>query len=446
MSFLLLYILIGIPYAINAQTFGGKNGIITDLQGSRVIPSFYEIPVDLDTNTIGSSFGLEKVCIHIRHRRPSDLKIELLAPDGTKVWLSNRNGLDNDYGYRNTCLRQGGFDGPIHEARFNFDGEYSTEGRLDFINNGQNPNGVWLLLISDLKEGVVGKLESVDITFGDNPAYLNPSPCSSDNVDDCYTNREDGKMLPDLIISESLSQENIFYFDQKHKSYPNQLRFAAAMANIGHGPLEIVTTANWYCGSEIVDEDTTCANGSSPTNNVQQIIYQKGNKNIEYDTLKSGVMFYDDSPGHNHYHVQNWASFKLLKKRWWTKNPKYWKVIASSNKVSYCLFDNKICTKENEYCQDNNRLYEQSTLPNYGLGKYTACNSRRQGISVGGIDYYGMNYEGQSIEVPSDIKSGQYYLFIEVDPNNEYKESNEDNNSILIPINLSATTLTQSKH
>lgn len=292
------------------------------------------------------------------------------------------------------------------------------------------------MLISDLRQDVIGKLESVDITFGDQPAYLTTSPCTVDSVNYCYSSRKDRKLLPDLIISESLSSENIFYFGPTHKNYPNELRFAAAMANIGDGPLEIITTTNWYCSDEVVAENTICADGSFPTNNVQQIIYRMGSEIMHYDTVKSGVMFFDNSPGHNHYHVQNWASFKFLKKRWWTKNPKNWKVIASSNKVSYCLFDNKICTKENKYCYDNGITYDQSCLPNYGLGKYTSCNSRRQGISVGGIDYYGMNYEGQSIELPSDIKPGMYYLFIEVDPNNDYEEKDEDNNCILIPMKI----------
>ena len=157
---------------------------------------------------------------------------------------------------------------------------------------------------------------------------------------------------------------------------------------------------------------------------------------MEYDTLKSGVMFYDDAPGHNHYHVKNWASFKLLKKRWWTSNPKYWKTIAQSAKVSYCLFDNMICTNKNNYCQTNKIVYSSQNLENYGLGKYISCNSRRQGISVGGIDYYGINYEGQYIDLPSDISPGDYHLYIEVDPANEYKEINECNNSILIPVRI----------
>ena len=83
-------------------------------------------------------------------------------------------------------------------------------------------------------------------------------------------------------------------------------------------------------------------------------------------------------------------------------------------------------------------MYSAKNIPNYGLGgKYNACNEALQGLSVGGIDYYGENYEGQDITLPKGLKNGTYYLRLKVDPNNNYKESNETNNIIIIPIQLS---------
>lgn len=412
-----------------------EGGIINDMLPSTILPTYYKIEVEDAASTLDSLYGLEKVCLHIKHKRPSDLKLELIAPDGTGVWLSNRNGNQNQYGYLNTCFVQDGFDGPIHQGTFTFKGEYSSEGRLDYVNNNQNPNGVWLLLITDLKEGIVGKLDSVSLFFGDQPAYYKGSACDTDNISKCKSSDEEGRLLPDLIIAPKLSADNLQYFGPDDKLYPNQLRFAAAMANIGEGPLEIVTADSWYCGAQVVEQTKTCRDGSAPTNNVRQVIYKKTtNGQITFDTLKSGVMYFDDSPGHNHYHVKNWANFKLLKKRWWSRNPKYWKTIASSNKISYCLFDNKICTKKNQYCQTKNTFYGREELENYGLGKFSSCSSRKQGISVGGIDYYGLHYEGQHINLPSDIKSGKYYLWIEVDPSNEYLEINEENNHLLLEV------------
>lgn len=362
----------------------------------------------------------------------------MLSPNGTNVWLTNRNGSKNQYGYYNSCFTQLGFNGPIHEGSHIFEGEYTAEGRMDFFNDGQDPNGTWLLVITDLQNGIVGKLEEFSLSFGSDPAILKKSPCSISSSKNCISSDSSGHLLPDLIVSKNLTEDNIQYFGNNDLEYPNQLRFAAAMANIGDGPLEIITTENWYCQNKIVDKNDLCPDGSFPTNNVQQIVYRKGSNGVmNYDTLKSGTLYFDDTPGHNHYHVKNWANFKLLKKKWWTNNPRRWKVIAESKKVSYCLFDNMICTDENQYCKSNKTLYSFQNLNNYGLGNFASCDSQKQGISVGGIDYYGINYEGQHIDLPIDIKSGKYYLFIEVDPSNEYKETNEENNSILVPVVIS---------
>ncbi|MBL0099240.1 MAG: hypothetical protein IPP49_03595 [Saprospiraceae bacterium] len=69
------------------------------------------------------------------------------------------------------------------------------------------------------------------------------------------------------------------------------------------------------------------------------------------DAHPGGHLYFDNSPGHNHYHVADWVDFVLLKKRWWTGNPLKWKVVAKSTKVSYCLFDNLNCNAQNNYCQ-----------------------------------------------------------------------------------------------
>ncbi|MBL0099241.1 MAG: hypothetical protein IPP49_03600 [Saprospiraceae bacterium] len=73
-------------------------------------------------------------------------------------------------------------------------------------------------------------------------------------------------------------------------------------------------------------------------------------------------------------------------------------------------------------------------MQNYGFGHFASCESAKQGISVGGIDYYGINYEGQSILLPSDIKKGEYSLMIHIDPLKKYREKSTANNIFITEV------------
>lgn len=123
----------------------------------------------------------------------------------------------------------------------------------------------------------------------------------------------------------------------------------------------------------------------------------------------------------------------MLQKRWWTSNPNRWKRIAVSEKESYCHLDNTTCNTENQYCEHGGTTYSQDHLSNYDLGRFVSCNNKVQGISVGGVDYYGMFYEGQHVSLPSNICAGKYYLRITVDPDNHYREEDDTNNQVIIP-------------
>ncbi len=422
--------------AINSQVFTGSNGPIVDFVDepyhTLYSATVKDLPISIDNN-----FGLEKICIHLRHKRTRDLKIELMSPNGETVWLTNRNKSTLHYGYFDTCFKQNGFNGEIIEDSPSFKGEFSPEGRLEFINNGQNPNGTWYLLITDLEEKVVGSLIDWSITFSNNPAKIIEGNCSETNVIDCLPKgHQDVSFTPDLIISPSLSRDHIEYFgsDDTTNIYNNQIRLAVAMANIGSGPFEIEGSGIWECGEEEVEQHSVCNDGSAPRQQVIQKIYARQNDTLAKIDNPAGYLYFDNKPGHNHYHVDDWVTFSLLKKCWWSRNPSKWKVIGTSNKISYCLFDNKICTSANEYCQSDGVTYSEENLTNFGFGKYNSCNSALQGISVGGIDYYGKFYEGQFINLPADMKPGTYYIHINVDPLNLYRESNENNNSVLIKV------------
>ena len=75
-------------------------------------------------------------------------------------------------------------------------------------------------------------------------------------------------------------------------------------------------------------------------------------------------------------------------------------------------------------------------MPNYGLGNYSSCNTEKQGITVGGYDTYGLMYEGQYLQLPKGLKSGEYLLEIEIDPDHKYIESNKKNNTFQMKVNI----------
>jgi subtilisin-like proprotein convertase family protein len=163
-----LFLLASLPAAIcSGQTFTGSGGSIPD-NGPSIS---YTISVSglgqsaLDT----SNFGVERVCINAVHPWVSDLEFSLIAPDGTMVPLSIGNGGDGD-DYTNTCFTQ---DAPqsITTASAPFSGTFRPEGQLGLVNNGQNGNGTWTLLVLDnYPFADAGSLLNWSITFGNDPA------------------------------------------------------------------------------------------------------------------------------------------------------------------------------------------------------------------------------------------------------------------------------------
>ncbi|AWV98733.1 lysyl oxidase family protein [Arcticibacterium luteifluviistationis] len=425
----IIIFLLSISYGF-AQTYSSKRASINDFNGvlaaDTVLIEVENLPSQIDEN-----FGLAKVCLNIQHERVSDLKLELFSPDGNEIWLTNRNGRDDGRNYFQTCFRSNGFSGYIHEAKAPFIGEFIPDGRMEYINNGQNPNGTWKLLIRDLAAGVDGQLDYVRLTFEDNPMpnYKIP-PCSigyglgclcADGTEDCL-------LLPDLVLLPSFTINQIKEYPYNHYRYGGQLRLAATIANIGNGPIQTFGKNEWYCGEQQVEGSMKCEDGSASRQNLYQRVYSKSDGELQYTDIKAGTNYYDDKPGHDHFHVDSWVSFRLKKDVYKKGKLKKTKLIAEGQKVSYCLFDTGICNNEDSLCYVGGQTYGQKNLLNYGMGSFADCKEGEQGISVGGYDTYGMMYEGQYIDLPKRLKSGTYILEIEVDPEQKYQEISKENN------------------
>jgi subtilisin-like proprotein convertase family protein len=421
---------------------------LVTVEAKAVIPDFVEntsnplvifIPVSGMDKRIDEIYGLEKVSLSIKHAYISDLRIDLISPDGTLIWLSNRTGRDGA-DYENAKFSQNGFFGPIKDAKAPFKGDYVPDGSLDYFNNGQNPNGIWKLKIHDFNPSVEGVFEKVCLQFSKNPARKKATPCSFINPEKCKCSSEavGWELLPDLVISQRSTMTNMWEVGYDASKGMGGLKFEVNTMNIGLGPLEVEGLGYWLCGKDTVEHSILCPDSSYSRQVFRQNIYTLKDGKLEKIYRDAGTMAYDAGTGHDHFHADNYANYSLLEKIEGEPNPAKWRVVGRSTKASFCLWDMRFCSSDLANCDDPaGKLYDEYNLLNYGLGKFKTCDDPHiQGLSVGGIDYYGLNYEGQTIEIPSGICNGIYYLWIVIDPLNKFKESDKTNNELLLPVRL----------
>jgi hypothetical protein len=200
--------------------------------------------------------------------------------------------------------------------------------------------------------------------------------------------------------------------------------------------METYGKQEWVCGNQPADSTIICPDGVYPRQLLYQRIYKKIGGELVWIERQAGTNYYDDKPGHDHYHVDDWVEFRLIKERFLKNKKRQRMMIAKGRKISFCLFDSGICNNGDSLCSINGKVYGQKNLVNYGLGNYTDCKSRMQGISVGGYDTYGLMYEGQYLQLPKGLQSGDYILEIEIDPLHLYKEKNRANNILRMPVKI----------
>lgn len=165
-----------LPVFAHTQTFTATGGPIPD-DGSTIV---FNIPVSGLPGTINTqNFGLESVCLNATHTWDSDLSISLRSPDGKVIPLFSGIGGDLD-GFVNTCLNSNAA-ASIYEASYPFTGTYRPFGDMGALNNGQNPNGIWQMIILDTYAFAdAGELYDWSITFGAQPCT--PFPFSSSDL------------------------------------------------------------------------------------------------------------------------------------------------------------------------------------------------------------------------------------------------------------------------
>lgn len=158
-----------------AQTYHGTPGGISN-NGTEVL--FNLVVNNLNPQQINTNFGLESVCLNISHPQVNELRIHLIAPDGSYIVLTDAIGWGSNY--TSTYFRDNSTVS-IFKGTAPYSGQFRPVESIGYLNNGQNGNGIWKLRILDLNPGSnAGYLQSWNIVFSNNPGT--PFPFTSSNL------------------------------------------------------------------------------------------------------------------------------------------------------------------------------------------------------------------------------------------------------------------------
>ena len=169
------------------------------------------------TGTIGTDWEISSVDLDITHTFDADLVIDLIAPDGTTLNLSHRNGGGSN-NYTNTVFMDGG--ASIVGASAPFTGTFEPQGgTFAGAFAGTSVMGDWRLVICDQLSGDHGTLNDFEITFcqlaptgcitaDEAPMIDTPCPgtitlCGAQNVSWTEPTATDNCDTPDMTSSHS---------------------------------------------------------------------------------------------------------------------------------------------------------------------------------------------------------------------------------------------------
>jgi hypothetical protein len=179
------------------------------------------------------------------------------------------------------------------------------------------------------------------------------------------------------------------------------LRFDTRIANTGPGPLEVAYTVD------------------GPDVRALQRIYRRDGSFRERRAAES-----EFHATHTHFHIKDFYVSRL------------WRLdrrgkVAGSKPLAKTL--------KNGFCPEDSSNYGGGES-RYGCrSDFESENGVQQivGISSGWMDVYGYNLPDQFLEV-SGAQPGRYLLEITIDPNDNFQETDELDNSVCVEIKLSA--------
>jgi Ig-like domain CHU_C associated/Lysyl oxidase len=289
--------------------------------------------------------------------------------------------------------------------------------------------------------------------------------CTTSNGTGCQceqSGQTNCDLLPDITISWSALANYAGgpnEYSQNDASNPGRLRVTGSTPNIGHGALNVrgvdQNGYRWFlCGTDTIpvydpqsDSTFTCPNIQQTAKQlIMQRVYHKNGSAMTFTERFAGTMTYHPTHGHNH--VDDWATF-TLRSQTTDPNPLNWPIIGTGAKVGFCLMDYYSCSNSsaNGHCrtsqeyQGGTALTSTGQFPNYGHGggQYN-CSTISQGISVGYTDVYSESLDGMWVNIPPGTCNGNYWVVMEVDPNNNFIEENDDNNWTAAPVTLTLQT------
>ena len=224
-------------------------------------------------------------------------------------------------------------------------------------------------------------------------------------------------LLPDVIV-RPLSEIRI-----EKSAGVKLLRFASIIGNRGAGVLEL--NPDSAARSAVND----CDGDGDPLNDRQafQRLYRDADTDGVFtrgvDTVFSRryagcSMFHAE---HGHWHFEEFARYRLVK-------PKSGRVVAASEKVSFCVRDSVRFTTT---------LPGSPPAPHFG-----ACSQDSvTGLSIGWADYYASNLPGQELDIRG-LPDGRYCLRTWADPGGRLVESRDGNNGRSTVLRIVGRTVT----
>ena len=168
------------------------------------------------------------------------------------------------------------------------------------------------------------------------------------------------------------------------------LRLENTIWNSGRGPLELTGEFNTL----------------TSRTRVHQHIYTA--EDDQHEILVGDFVWH---PTHDHWHFDEFTLYEL-----WTltADNRQGQVVASSDKLSYCVMDTDVVDPDH---------------PHVSLRQgYSGCGQRLQGLSVGWGDTYKSTIDGQALDL-TRLPDGFYALISTVNPNAVILEEDYSNNS-----------------